>query len=66
MKVLVKEELVDMVVEHIAREMDLPVTSFEERDALKNFIIKTIAFYLYELKEYSEAGDESIKKNLKQ
>lgn len=66
MRVLVKEELVDMVVEHIAREMDIPISSFEERDTLKNFIIKTIAFYLYELKEYSEAGDELIKKNTKQ
>lgn len=66
MRVLVKEELVDMVVEHIAREMDLPVTSLEERDTLKNFIIKTIAFYLYELKEYSESGDDSIKKGIKQ
>lgn len=54
MRVLVKEEIVDMVVEHLAKEMELPFTSIEEKDTLKNFVIKVIAFYLYELKEMSE------------
>lgn len=54
MRVLVKEEIVDMVVEHLAKEMELPFVSVEEKDTLKNFVIKVIAFYLYELKESTQ------------
>jgi hypothetical protein len=61
MRVLVREEIVDLVIEHLANEMDLPFISVEEKDALKDFVIKVIAFYLYELKEKSDNNDE-IKK----
>ena len=59
MRILVKEEIVDMVVEDLAKEMDLPFVSVEEKDTLKNFVIKVIAFYLYELKEMNDGNKKN-------